>query len=100
MTTRQTLVSVSVAVFVAALGAAWVTQGTGVIRNDPERNIFIPKELTMPLQVKAAYNGQDMFFRYRWPSEKPGIYHDMLKFEGAAPSASSSRCAGRSRRRR
>ena len=82
MTTRQTLVSVSLAVFVAALGAAWVTQGTGVIRNDPGRNIFIPEELTMPLQVKAAYNGQDMFFRYRWPSDRPGIYHDMLKFEG------------------
>jgi len=59
----------------------WVTQGSGVIRNDLARNIYIPQELTMPLQVKAAYNGRDMFFRYRWPSERPGIYHDMLKFE-------------------
>jgi hypothetical protein len=34
------------------------------------------------LQVKAAYNGRDMFFRYRWPTKQPSIYHDMLKFEG------------------
>jgi len=41
-----------------ALGLAWVTQGTGVIENDLERNIYIPEELTMPLQVQAAYNGE------------------------------------------
>jgi hypothetical protein len=46
------------------------------------RNIYIPKELTMPLQVKAAYNGRDILFRYRWPAKQPSIYHDMLKFEG------------------
>jgi hypothetical protein len=34
------------------------------------------------LQVKAAYNGTDIFFRYRWPAKQPSIYHDMLKFEG------------------
>jgi hypothetical protein len=61
---------------------SWVTHGTGVIRNDISRNIYIPNELTMPLQVKAAYNGRDMFFRYRWPARQPSIYHDMMKFEG------------------
>ena len=37
-----------------ALGLAWITQGTGVVENDLERNIYIPDELTMPLQVQAA----------------------------------------------
>lgn len=73
--------SLSLALFVGILAVTWVTQGSGVIRNDLSRNIFIPAELTMSLQVKAAYNGRNMFFRYRWPSERPGIYHDMLKFE-------------------
>ncbi|MEX0751514.1 MAG: ethylbenzene dehydrogenase-related protein [Xanthobacteraceae bacterium] len=70
------------ALFLGALGISWLTHGTGVIVNDAKRNIYIPKELTMPLQVMAAYNGTDMFFRYRWPARQPSIYHDMMKFEG------------------
>ncbi|OJA04298.1 ethylbenzene dehydrogenase-related protein [Halomonas sp. QHL1] len=65
-----------------ALGLAWITQGTGVIENDPERNISIPETLTMPLQVQAAYNDDEVFFRYRWPAERPGIHHDVLVREG------------------
>ncbi|WP_290789494.1 ethylbenzene dehydrogenase-related protein [Halomonas sp.] len=64
-----------------ALGLAWVTQGTGVIENDLERNIYIPEELTMPLQVQAAYNGEQILFRYRWPASQPHVYHDMLRYE-------------------
>ncbi len=65
-----------------ALGLAWITQGTGIIENDLERNIHIPDELTMPLQVQAAYNGEQIFFRYRWPAEQAFLYHDMLRYEG------------------
>jgi Ethylbenzene dehydrogenase len=79
---KRTLLYISVVLFAGTLGVVWATQGSGVIRNDLSRNIYIPDELMMPLQVKAAYNGRDMFFRYRWPSARPGIYHDMLKFEG------------------
>ncbi|HSH47091.1 MAG TPA: ethylbenzene dehydrogenase-related protein, partial [Halomonas sp.] len=64
-----------------ALGLAWVTQGSGVIGNDPQRNIVIPDELTMPLQVQAAYNDSHIFFRYRWPAERPHILHDVLVYE-------------------
>jgi hypothetical protein len=69
-------------IFIGVLGLSWITHGTGVIKNDIGRNIYIPSELTMPLEVKAAYNGQDIFFRYRWPAQQPSIYHDMLRFEG------------------
>jgi hypothetical protein len=72
----------AVVLFLGALGISWLTHGTGVVTNDLDRNIYIPKDLTMPLQVKAAYNGRDMFFRYRWPARQPSIYHDMLKFDG------------------
>ena len=64
-----------------ALGLAWVTQGSGVIEDDPERNISIPDELNMPLQVQAAYNDERIFFRYRWPAEQAHVYHDMLRYE-------------------
>ena len=73
---------VSVGIFLGVLGLSWLTHGTGVVSNDIARNIYIPKDLTMPLQVKAAYNGRDILFRYRWPARQPSIYHDMLKFEG------------------
>jgi hypothetical protein len=68
--------------FLGVLALSWLTHGTGVIKDDIGRNIYIPKELTMPLQVMAAYNGRDIFFRYRWPARQPSIYHDMMKFEG------------------
>jgi len=79
---RKALLYLSVAIFLGALGLSWLTHGSGVVKNDIAHNIYIPKELTMPLQVKAAYNGRDMFFRYRWPAQRPSIYHDMMKFEG------------------
>lgn len=76
------LLAVAVLLFVAALAISWLFHGTGVVRNDVSRNIYIPEALTMPLQVKAAYNGDRIFFRYRWPAKQPSIYHDMMKYEG------------------
>lgn len=51
--------------FGGGLLLSWVTHGTGVVRDDPKRNISIPKQLTVPLQVQAAYNDTNMYFRYR-----------------------------------
>lgn len=71
----------AVALFSGALVVSWVTHGTGVVQDNPERQISIPKQLTVPLQVQAAYNDTTMFFRYRWPSDRPGIFHDVLRFQ-------------------
>lgn len=68
-------------IFLATLALSWFSHGQGVVVNDPERNISVPTQLTVPLQVQAAYNGTDLFFRYRWPSSKPGIFHDVLRYE-------------------
>ncbi|XKE44179.1 ethylbenzene dehydrogenase-related protein [Halomonas organivorans] len=62
------------------LGLAWITQGSGVIHDDPARNLYIPDRLTMPLQVKVAHDEERIWFRYRWPTERPHIYHDMLRY--------------------
>ena len=37
--------------------------------------------LTKPLHVQAAYNDQDILFRFRFPSKNPGIHHDQLVYE-------------------
>lgn len=60
----------------------WITQGSGIIKDDLERNIAIPDELTMPLKLQVAYNDEKIFFRYRWPAEEAYVYHDMLRYEG------------------
>ncbi|MCG6659130.1 hypothetical protein HOP52_15330 [Halomonas campisalis] len=65
----------------AALALTWATQGSGVIENDHDRNIHIPDELVMLLQIQVAYNDDEVFFRYRWPAEQAYVYHDMLRYE-------------------
>ncbi|MFU8778127.1 MAG: ethylbenzene dehydrogenase-related protein [Roseovarius sp.] len=72
------------ALFSGALILSGVTHGTGVVRDDPERNISIPETLTVPLQVQAAYNDRDIFFRYRWPSASMGIFHDVVRYENGS----------------
>jgi hypothetical protein len=79
---RHKFALAATAVFLAVLGLSWMFHGTGVVRNDLARNIYIPGELIMPLQVKAAFDGRNIYFRYRWPAREPHIYHDMLKYEG------------------
>jgi len=64
-----------------ALGLAWITHGNGVIQNDPDRNISIPEELTIPLQVQAAFNDTHVYFRYRWPANQPHVLHDVLVYQ-------------------
>ncbi len=77
---RRTYLAASVAIFSGLLVLGWVTHDTGVKINDPERNIFIPEELTTSLQVKAAYDGEKIYFRYRWPVSRPSIFHDVLVY--------------------
>ena len=81
MTQRTTYLGASVAIFAGLLVLGWVTHGTGIVKDDPERNIVIPKELTSSLQVKAAYDGENIWFRYRWPVDRPSIFNDVLVYQ-------------------
>ena len=78
---KASLLSLAVALFVAVLAVSWLFHGTGVVRGDAARSIHIPDELVMPLQVKVAYDGGKILFRYRWAAKQPSIHHDVLKFE-------------------
>ncbi|HRQ57731.1 MAG TPA: ethylbenzene dehydrogenase-related protein [Azoarcus taiwanensis] len=69
----------------AALGAlslVWINNGQGVVGDDHDRHIAIPNELVMPIQVRAAYDGERILFQYRWPAERPGIHMDVYRYEG------------------
>lgn len=80
MIRRRTAVIIVTAIFTAALFVSLVTHTTGIVRDDPERNIWIPRELIMPLQLQVAYNDEQIFFRYRWPAKRPHVYTDLLRF--------------------
>jgi len=78
---RMKYLATSVAIFSGLLVLGWVTHGTGIVKDDPERNIVIPDELTSSLQVKAAFDGEKIYFRYRWPVDRPAIFNDVLVFK-------------------
>ena len=67
-------------IFGVALLLSLGTHSTGVVRNDPERNIWIPAELTMPLQLQVAYNDRQIYFHYRWPARQPHVYTELLRY--------------------
>tara|TARA_R110002124_G_scaffold106374_2_gene258051 strand:- start:571 stop:1965 length:1395 start_codon:yes stop_codon:yes gene_type:complete len=84
MNKRTKYLAVSTALFSGLLVLGWVTQGTGVVKDDPERNIVIPEELTSELQVKVSYDGEKIWFRYRWPVDRPSIFNDVLVYQDGA----------------
>ena len=83
------------ALFGAGLVFSWVTQGTGVVANDPSANINIPDELQFPLQVQAAYNDDTMFMRMRWPSATAGVLHEFWVYDGTEWKRDRSRSEDR-----
>ena len=82
MLRRRTALLVVTGLFGAAMLLALFTHSTGVVRNDARRNIWIPDELTLPLQLQVAYNDRQAFFRYRWPAKQPHVVTDVLHFTG------------------
>jgi hypothetical protein len=82
MLRRRTAILVVTGLFVAALLLSIVTHSTGVVCNDEKRNIWIPDERTMPLRLQVAYNDTQVFFRYRWPAERPRVLTDLLRYSG------------------
>jgi hypothetical protein len=82
MLRRRTAILVVTALFVAALLLGLLTHGTGVVRDDPARNIWIPRELTMPVRLQVAYDDQQIYFRYRWPAGRPHVVTDLLRYSG------------------
>lgn len=63
---RQGLaIALAILLLVGGVLLSWLTHGRGVVRDDPKRNISLPKTLTVPLQVRAAYNAEKIFVNYR-----------------------------------
>ncbi len=95
---RYKFLAMTTLTFALVLWLACLSHGTGVVKCDLSRYIFILAELTMPLQVKAAHDGKkEIYFRYRWPALEPDIYHDMLKYQASEWLRVGTSAPGRSR---
>ncbi|MBE0507303.1 MAG: hypothetical protein IBX50_11405 [Marinospirillum sp.] len=81
MTQKNSLSIGATALLLLGFAVLWGSNGKGVIQDDPERNIAIPKNLLVPLQVRTSYNNERIFFQYRWPAEKPSYFHDVYRYE-------------------
>ena len=78
---RRAALRLVIALFVTALLLSILMHGRGVVHNDPARNVWIPSELTMPLQLQVAYSDTQIFFHYRWPAERPHVFTDLLLYK-------------------
>ena len=54
----------------AAVAFAWSTMATAQA----------PAELAYDVEVKVAYNGEDVFWQVSWPTETPSLLHDVSVF--------------------
>jgi len=59
-----------------ALGKKLVPKGLA------EDNPIQGKRPVIDLAVKAAYDSQNMYFWLQWQSAEPGVYHNVLRFDG------------------
>ncbi|MBI2882130.1 MAG: hypothetical protein HYY21_11090 [Candidatus Tectomicrobia bacterium] len=53
-----------------------------VPKGPAEDNPIAGKRPVIDLAVKAAYDAQYMYFWLQWESEEPGVYHDVMRFDG------------------
>ncbi len=59
-----------------ALGKKLVPKGR------KENKPIAGKRPVIDLSVKAAYDAENMYFRMQWKSTEPGVYHNVLRFDG------------------
>jgi hypothetical protein len=81
------LVLIATAAVAFAQGGGEPENMISVLGSDISRDrVAIPTDwgepLTKPLRIQAAYNDQDIFFRFTFPSKNPGIHHDYVVYEG------------------
>ena len=62
---------------VAALGANLVAHP------ELERAPIAGKRASLDVEVQAAYDAEHIYVRASWPSPRPGIIHDLWRFDGA-----------------
>lgn len=74
--------AIVIATVIVVMGLSLVFASQGVRDDDHDRNIEQPEQLFLDLEARAAYNDEDIFWRFEWETETPHFYHDYLVYEG------------------
>jgi hypothetical protein len=77
----QDAVSPSWAAAQVAPSGAGSTGGTAAQPTPPPATPWIPPELAIELKVKAAFNGEMVFWLFEWPAPSPRFFHDVLLYQ-------------------
>lgn len=86
--------TIALILFVAAFGLLWASNRQGILLPDAARQVSVPQELTIPLQMRVAYNKTTIYFQYRWPAERAHVMHDALRFQNGKWVSYGSAVAG------
>lgn len=78
---RKSVLLIYVLIAVLSVGISGGFASTGIVENDPERNIILPDDRLIEVKAKLAYNGEDVFWRFEWDAgDNAAIVHDLLEF--------------------
>ena len=81
--TRVTKLTILVVVTVALAIGSLVVASTGVRDQESAYGTQQPDvdDLTLDLEVQAAYDDDDIHWRFTWPTEDPSFFHDYFVYE-------------------
>lgn len=71
-----------VAAVVVIIGLSWAFASQGVRDQASPYGTEQPDDPLLDLQVQAAYNDEDIFWRFEWETDSPHYFHDYLVYEG------------------
>lgn len=74
--------------------AGWLLIAVGQAVIGPPQPDGAPHQLTMPLQVQAAHDGEHIHLRLRWPTPAVHRFHDVLRYDGEQWEALNAGDAG------
>lgn len=76
------VVLIYVLIALLAVGVAGGFASSGIVENDPDRNIHIPEETLIEMEAQLAYNDDDLYWRFSWDAdEDSSIHHDYFVYE-------------------
>lgn len=72
-------------ILIMAVAFSVIAPSVALATDEEEAEIWLPENLTTDLRVKAAYNGEQMFWLFEWKTPDGGnLFHDVLVYQDGA----------------
>lgn len=78
---KRNVFIIYILIAVLAIGISGGFASSGIVQDDPENNIILPEERLIDVDLKLAYNDDDVFWRFVWDAgDDSSIHHDYSVF--------------------